>query len=827
MHWMRCPLISLLAPPRRAVACGLLFFLLLQSAIALPDAARADHPAMLRDGVSRIVFAVRKPGPDGHWYANFSYYADERQLPTYVPGGRLCLLDLATGQVRRLIDDPDGGVRDPVVDYDGRTILFSYRPGKSKHYHLYTIQSDGTDLRRLTDGNFDDIEPCWLPSGQIMFVSSRCRRWVNCWLTQVATLHRCNRDGTGIEQLSGNIEQDNTPWVLRDGRVIYQRWEYVDRSQVHYHHLWAMNPDGTDQTVFFGNEHPGTLMIDAKPIPGSHKVVAIFSPGHGRREHAGSVAIVDPRAGPDDLSRVKTLQSDPVFRDPYPLGSHHFLAARGSELVMLDDQAAVEPVFALTPADRKAGFQCHEPRPLVARAREPIIPDRIKGGRSTGTLVLADVYEGQNMTGVRRGEIKKLLVIESLPKPINFTGGMDPLSYGGTFTLERVLGTVPIEADGSAHFEVPARRSLFFVAVDQQGMAVKRMQSFVSVQPGEVTSCVGCHEQRGRTPMTQFGNLTAVGRPPSQIKPIDDVPDVYDFPRDIQPILDTLCVDCHGYDKTDRGGPYAGHLILAGDHGPMFSHSYYEMTVRQLFSDGRNRPVSNYPPRSIGSSASKILQMLDGSHHGVEAPSRQQDILRLWIETGAPYPGTYAALGTGMIGGYAQNQLVHTDTDWPTTRAAAAVIQRRCAHCHSGNRVLPKSLSDERGVSFWNFELNDPRLRRSRHNVFNLSRPEKSLMLLAPLAADAGGWQLCRQANQPHAVFANVGDADYQCLLAMIEAGRQDLERIKRFDMPGFQPRGAYIREMQRYGVLPRTLPPDAAVDPYQTDRIYWALQGR
>ena len=156
----------------------------------------------------------------------------------------------------------------------------------------------------------------------------------------------------------------------------------------------------------------------------------------------------------------------------------------------------------------------------------------------------------------------------------------------------------------------------------------------------------------------------------------------------------------------------------------------------------------------------------------------------------SPYPGTYAALGTGMIGGYAQNQLVHTDTDWPTTCAGAAVIQRRCAHCHSGNQVLPKSLSDERGVSFWNFELNDPRSRMSRHNVFNLSRPEKSLMLLAPLAADAGGWQLCRQANQPHAVFANVDDADYQCLLAMIEAGRQDLERIKRFDMPGFQPRG-------------------------------------
>jgi len=640
----------------------------------------------------------------------------------------------------------------------------------------------------------------------------------------VATLYRCNRDGSAIERLSGNIEQDNTPWVLHDGRVIYTRWEYIDRSQVHYHHLWAMNPDGTDQAVFFGNEHPGTLMIDAKPIPGTNNVVAIFSPGHGRREHAGAVAIVDPTAGPDDLSRVKMLCSEPVFRDPYPLGSSRFLAARGSQIMVLDGQGKGTVLYALPPADREAGYACHEPRPLVAHPREPVIPDRVKAQQATGTLVLADVYDGQNMAGVRRGEIKQLLVIESLPKPINFTGGMDPLSYGGTFTLERVLGSVPVEADGSAHFSVPARRSLFFVALDAHDMAVKRMQSFVSVQPGEVTSCVGCHEPRGRTPTTGFGKRAALGRPPSRIEPVGDVPDVFDFPRDVQPILDTLCVACHGYDKTARGGPYAGHLILAGDHGPMFSHSYYEMTVKQLFSDGRNRPVSNYPPRAIGSAASKILKMLDGSHHGVRGTAHQRTILRLWIETGAPYPGTYAALGTGMIGGYAQNQLVHTDTDWPTTRAAAKVVQRRCTQCHSGNRVLPKSLSDERGVSFWKFDLADPRLRMSRHIVFNLSRPEKSLMLLAPLAKRAGGFQICHPANQRNAVFATTEDPDYQSLLSMIEAGRRELARIKRFDMPGFRPRGAYLREMQRYGVLPRELPADAPVDPYKTDRIYWNL---
>ena len=145
--------------------------------------------------------------------------------------------------------------------------IASYRQGGTETYHLWEIQADGTGLRQLTDGIYDDIEPSYLPDGGIVFVSARARRWVQCWLTQVASLHRCDADGRHIRPLSANLEQDNTPWPLPDGRILYMRWEYVDRSQVHYHHLWTMNPDGTGQTVFFGNLHPGDVYIDAKPIP--------------------------------------------------------------------------------------------------------------------------------------------------------------------------------------------------------------------------------------------------------------------------------------------------------------------------------------------------------------------------------------------------------------------------------------------------------------------------------------------------------------------------------------------------------------------------------
>jgi len=238
--------------------------------------------------IEEVVFSVRSVGGDGHWYANFGYWcSDSRKMMFGRGGGRLAKLNLNTGKVATILDPGNGSVRDPQIHYDGQRILFSFRRNDSLYYNIYEINVDGTQLRQITRGDFDDIEPIYLPDGGIMFCSSRCNRWVNCWHTQVAVLHRCDPQGRNIQIVSSNIEQDNTPWVLGDGRVLYMRWEYIDRSRTKYHHLWTMNPDGTGQMVFYGNMHPGTVMLDAKPIPGTQKIVSIFSPGHGRKEHAG------------------------------------------------------------------------------------------------------------------------------------------------------------------------------------------------------------------------------------------------------------------------------------------------------------------------------------------------------------------------------------------------------------------------------------------------------------------------------------------------------------------------------------------------------------
>jgi len=785
------------------------------------EAKSAKLPKLLKEffagpmaGVDEIIFACRQLNYDPHWYANFGYYAENADRKAYRAMGRLCKLDLRTAQVTVLLDDPQGTVRDPQVHYDGRKILFSYRKGGSENFHLYEINADGGGLKQLTDGPYDDIEPTYLPDGAIVFCSSRCHRWVGCWLTHVAILYRCDADGNNIRPISSNSEHENTPWPLPDGRVLYQRWEYVDRSQVHYHHLWTTNPDGTGQMVYYGNLHPGTVMLDAKPIPNTEKVVVVFSPGHGRREHEGHITIVTPKAGPDEKASARHISRGANYRDPYPFSEDCFLVAQGPRLLVMNGRGETNVIYRLPVELVQAGVQCHEPRPLRPKPRERVIPPRMDLTKATGQLVLADVYNGRRMEGVKRGDIKKLLVLETLPAPVHYSGGMEPISLGGTFIIERILGTVPVEPDGSAYMEVPAMRSLFFVAMDENNNSVKRMQSFLMVSPGETTGCVGCHEQRTRAPVNRGRNtLQAARRSPSKITPIRGIPEVFDFPRDIQPILNKHCVGCHDYEATVQGGPRAGGAILSGDRGPFYSHSYYTLTVRRQFADGRNLPKSNLPPRSIGTTASPLMKKLDGSHYSVKATPYEQDMIRYWIEAGAPYPGTYAALGSGMIGGYGENKQDQSDRRWPSTIEAAKAIQRRCSGCHNKKFLpLPRALSDG----------------YLRHKVLNLTRPEKSLVLLAPLSSEAGGYGICKrrekdgEPDETVTIFTDANDPDYQKILALCIAGKKHLDKIKRFDMPGFRPLPSYVREMKRYGILPRDLPEDADIDVYATDQAYW-----
>jgi hypothetical protein len=804
--------------------------------VTLP--AKPFNPARLKTlGVKEIVFAERNPGrdPQGHYYANFGYSCGNENLWLHgKDGGRLCKLNVESGKVAALLDDPKGAVRDPQVSYDAKKVLFAYRKGGTHYYNLYEIDIDGKNLRRITKGAWDDIEPAYLPDGGIVFASARCKRYIGCWLAQTAILFRCDSDGGNMRMLSSGSFTENTPSVLPDGRVLYTRWEYVNRDPVVFHHLWTMNPDGTNQAAFFGNMHPGGVFIDARPIAGTDRVVFINSPGHGRNEHQGFVATVTDKNGPDDKSSMRNVSKRRDFRDPCAVAADAFLAAKGNQIVLMDSSGATTVIHT-------AATMVHEPRPVTVLAKPRLVPSRVDLSKTTGTMMMSDVYIGRNMGGIDRGAIRKLLVLEDLPKPANFHGGgSQPLGHGVTSTLKRVLGTVPVESDGSAHFKVPAMRSIYLAALDENDLSVKQMRSFITLQPGETLSCVGCHEQRTKTPnIAAVGKLKAMGRPADKIEPFAGIRQIPDFPRDIQPILDRHCIKCHN--SKDR----KGNVILTGDRGPVFSHSYYELFFQWQIKDtagnpanGSGRQKGNDKPYTTYSSASALMKKIDTHHNKVKLSAVERNTVRLWIDASAQYPGTYAAIGTGQVGGcWGANKYVRVMADkWPDTAAAKDAVDRRCGKCHG--RKLPKHVTDVIPVSFGDMlSWERPLSRFSRHRVYNLTNPDKSLVLIAPLSKVAGGYasahpepKLIREnlAEAPKAIkhpviFSHVTDPDYIKILAHIRAAKAKLDEIKRFDMPGFKPNSHYIREMKRYKVLDDAFDlTKQKINVYEMDMKYW-----
>lgn len=818
-----------------------------------------------------ILFAVRKPSVDGHWYGNVGYYSTDQCRYTFPKntGGKLCIYNVKTKELRTILDDPKGNVRDPQIHYDAQKLVFSYLPAGKNHYSLYEIQLDGTGLRQLTGkgedvqpvgteeesiyarAGWDDIEPTYLPDDQIIFGSTRSKRYVQCWLTQVTNLYKCDAEGGNIRQLSANVEVDNTPWVLPNGQVIYMRWEYVDRNHLMYHHLWTMNPDGTRQMVFYGNQKPGGVFLGPKPIPGSGKVVATFSPGHGQREHYGKITIFDPRLGPDAPQGVQFISQKTTHSDPWAFSENHFLASAQTRIVLVDGKGNEETIFTLPEAWAKQGFWLSEARPVMKRQREPILTDTTDPSANEGTLALINVYKGRQMADVPKGTIQKLLIYEVLPKPINYSGAMSEMSSGGTFSVERLLGEVPVSEDGSAYFTIPPLRSVLFVAVDAKGHCVKRMHSFTSVMPGEVTVCIGCHEERLETPgVEERDQLVKMMRTPPVVPQREEgIPEIFDFPRDIQPILDKHCLECHNHERTD------GDFNVSGDWGPLYSLSYQQMSWRQLFGDNRvllpysQHMKSNFKPYEIGTGSSRLLKLMEEGHEGVKVSEEELKIVRYWLDAGANYAGTYTCNSGGTIGYYLHNVNVRNDKDWPETKAMEEVIHRRCDSCHAPTEAEKKigtyTLPAQFYAQYYPYEVHQKNKfvantmsqdggRYNRHEIFNLSYPEKSKIARAPLAKSAGGLGVC-EAKSGQVIFADKSDSDYQKIVAAVARGRKHiLEENNRFCMVNespnngencpvrFVPRKEYVREMIRYGVLPPDWDFNAPLNPYETDEKYW-----
>jgi hypothetical protein len=341
------------------------------------------------------------------------------------------------------------------------------------------------------------------------------------------------------------------------------------------------------------------------------------------------------------------------------------------------------------------------------------------------------------------------------------------------------------------------------------------MQSFTNVQPGEVLSCVGCHEQRAETPRSIGANsLMALRGPASKIASFRPLPDVVDFREHVQPILNKHCVGCHNYEQR-KGG-----VTLTDDLGIVWSLSYYMLVAKRQVGDGRNG-YGNQKPRTIGSAASRLMNKIDGSHNDVEVSADEWRTVWMWLESGAPYAGTYAALRNGA-------EQVRQG------QAAAAfhspVLNATCRQCHGPGKkatAIPYGMSNEErgkyqrqlGLAPHERIVRDDDCRFSAHVLLNVSRPECSPLLLGPLAKSAGGWGTCEHQ------FGSKDDPEYQALLAAMRKGKEKMDAVARFGTAEFKPNRQYVREMKRFGVLKADFDPEREpIDIFETDQRYWEL---
>ncbi len=705
-----------------------------------------------------LVFVARPQYKPDHHNTETMFQTNEINTASFQPGAALKIIDARSGQARVLTETSTGSLRDPDVYFDGRKVVFSMRRDITDDYHIYEVNADGTGLRQLTRApGVTDIDPLYLPDDSIAFSSTREPKYCMCNRHIMANLYRMDGDGANIQQIGKSTLFEGHGSLMPDGRILYYRWEYVDRNFGDAQGLWTAYPDGTGHAVYWGNntESPGAV-FNAYAIPGTERALCVFGSCHDRPW--GALAIVDRRLGLDLRAPViRTWPADaiekvgegdanrfnidtftkvmPKYEDPYPLSDKYFLCSRmtgnGEEMgiYLLDVFGNEILVHGESPG-------CFDPMPLGPRPRPPVIPTRRGFQEKDGYFYVADVYRGTHMSGVPRGSVKYLRVVESPEKrfwtnpPWNGQGQEAPAMNWHDFNNKRILGTVPVEEDGSAYFAVPADTFVYFQLLDENGMMIQSMRSGTIVQAGERQGCVGCHEERRSTaPVASRNRIAAFRRPPSELTGWYGPPRLFSYMKEVQPVFDKYCVQCHDY-----GRDAAKKLNLAGDRDLVFNASYNELWRKKYIHVAGAGPAQIQPPYSWGSHASKIVEVMQKRRDELKIDAESLDRVITWVDINAPYYPEYAS-------------------------AYPANLAGRCPL----NDAQIKRLTELTGVKFAEIMGFD----QDQGPQVSFSRPECSPCL---------------------AKFADKNEPGFKEALDIIRAGREALAQRPRADMDGFVP---------------------------------------
>lgn len=677
------------------------------------------------------------------------------------------------GYARKKAPQPPAGWRDRRTNYDLRRTV--------EPTHLFEIGIDGRHLRQLTRGEWSDLDPTYLPNGDVAFVSERCGYSLQCNEYDKdetsCNLYVLRGDGSGIRRLSATKDGDYLPHTLDDGTIGYTRWEYQERGWAHIQSLWTIRPDGTRADALFKQHlNEPWALEDARSIPGSRKLVAVAT-GHHTLP-AGPVVIIDPQVGMNTPAGIRIvtpgvrppeggMSGKPVpaggvpdrggfYMTPWPLSESFFLVSytygkqtdpTGYALYLLDVFGTKELIY------RDAGISCFAPIPLRPRRRPPVLSDATDPNDDHAVCVVRQAAHGADGLDPRR--VRYVRVSSRLPWPYDNTHGgrryeTDAKARGVNWTPARVIGTVPVEPDGSACFRVPPDTAVYFQLLDGDHMELRRMRSFVSFQRGEVRGCVGCHETRAKAPPAGGGQGPPVRAPRRPVPPPWGT-GAMSFLRDVQPVLDRHCARCHSGLK-----PAAG-LDLSGGLTPQHNRAYDTLVAtrrpRLVSCANKNDSAAVTPPLAFGSHKSRLVHVLRGERHGKRVRLGREDWLRLvtWIDLNAPYHDRFL-----------NKRPAAPPYDMPNDRALAgkiaAIHGKRCSSCHKPADV-------------------------SRLDWLDIHRPRRSLFLAAPLAGAAGGTGKCGSA-----VYRDRADPDYQAALQVVQAAvervwarpRRDVRALRR-----------------------------------------------
>ncbi len=618
--------------------------------------------------------------------------SDARAECNFFPGSELSLLKMngiwAEEQV--LLTDSNGVFRDPDVHFDGKHVLFSWKKSaKEDDFHLYEMEIPAGKPNQLTFGlGHADIEGIYLPDENILFNSTRNGSAVDCWTVEVSNLYLCDRKGRYIRQVGFDQVHTSNPTLLDDGHVVYTRWEYNDRGQVFMQPLFQMNPDGTGQTGYYGtNSFFPTTLTHTRQIPGTRKIMASIM-GHHNPQH-GKLCVIDPEAGREENEGVQMLpplhrpeavhidafgQYGDQYQHPYPLNEHEFLVSY-TPLGYYVGHPMGFGIYWMTPQGERellvadADNSCNQPVLLAPRKRPFQRASSVDYRQSEGVYYMQDIYKGPGLEGVSEGTIKKLRIVEPIYRvaSIGAAFGFDKGGGGHAFTpvgvgntswdIKRILGTVDVAADGSAFFKVPARTPLYFQALDENDRVVQTMRSWSTLQPGEIQSCVGCHENKNTVPATSHPLSEAMRSGVQPISPEGIGDRVFSYIKEVQPIWDAHCITCH--DGIKNKFSLKGDLqVVDTQTKRMYAESYLALThARHRTNDNdswqgdAHHPEVNWisslseptllPPYSAGSNTSNLIKRLEKGHGGCQLSKEEIATVSLWLDLLVPFISDY------------------------------------------------------------------------------------------------------------------------------------------------------------------------------------------